>query len=374
MTTKEDYYRILGVSRDADESEIKRAYRKMAMQYHPDKNPDDPDAERNFKNASEAYEVLRDPEKRRIYDTYGHEGLDRTGFRGFANVDDIFSTFGDIFGSFFGGDIFGDRFARRAQQRGRSLRIAVEIDLREAAKGVTKSVEVTRLAPCTACGGGGEANGSGRATCRYCGGHGRVVQNQGWLRVATTCPNCRGRGTVVKNPCDKCGGTGLRRVRREISVNIPAGVESGQQMRLPGEGDYGENGAPPGDLYVQIHVKEHPLFERHGRDLVFRMPISFSQAALGDEFEVPTIWGKSTLRIPEGTESGSTFRLKGEGMPDLKNGRRGDQIVLVNVDVPKKLTARQRELLEELAATEKKQVTPQRRKFLEMVKDYLKNL
>lgn len=373
MATQEDYYRILGLPRDAGEAEIKRAYRKMAMKYHPDKNPGDPDAERSFKNASEAYEVLRDTEKRRIYDAYGHEGLNRTGFHGFSNVDDIFSAFGDIFGGFFGGDVFGGG-ARGQQARGSSLRIAIEVDLREAAKGVTRNVELTRSEPCKTCKGSGEADGSGRSSCRQCGGQGRVIQSQGWLRVAATCPSCQGRGTLIKNPCVECGGSGLSHAKREISVKIPAGVESGQQMRLSGEGDYGENGTPAGDLYVQMHVKEHPLFERHGTDLVFRMPISFSQAALGDEFEVPTIWGKSTLRITEGTESGSTFVLRGEGMPNLRNGRRGDEIVVVNVDVPKKLTARQRELLEELAATEKKDITPQRKKFFKTVKDYLKNL
>ncbi len=375
MSTKQDYYSILGIPRDADESQVKRAYRAMAMKYHPDKNPGDPDAERNFKNASEAYEVLRDPEKRRIYDSYGHEGLDRTGFHGFSNVDDIFSAFGDIFGGFFGGDVFGERFGRGAgPPRGRSLRVAVEIDLREAARGVTRKVEISRRERCGECSGTGEAGGGGRSTCRYCGGRGRVVQNQGWLRVATTCPNCAGRGSVIANPCSKCSGNGLEHKKREISITVPAGVESGQQMRLSGEGDYGENGAPPGDLYVQIHVKEHPLFERHGDDVIFRMPISFTQAALGDEVEVPTIWGKSTLRISEGTQSGSTFRLKGEGMPALQNGRKGDEIVVVIVDVPRKLSARQRELLQELAATEKKNITPQRRRFFETVKDYLKNL
>ncbi|MHC4712620.1 MAG: molecular chaperone DnaJ [Planctomycetota bacterium] len=375
MAAKEDYYNILGVPRDASEDQVKSAYRRLAMQYHPDKNPGDREAETKFKEASEAYEVLRDPERRQIYDTYGHEGLDRTGFHGFADVEDVFSTFGDLFSDFFGGGIFGDRFTRsRGPARGRSLRIAIELDLRDAARGVTKTVEMTRHERCPDCRGSGATSGSDPVDCTYCGGRGRVVQTQGWIRVATTCPTCRGEGKVISDPCTRCRGTGLEEVKREISVNIPPGVESGQQMRLAGEGDHGPRGAVPGDLYVQIYVGEHPLFRRRGTDLLFEMPISFSQAALGDEVEVPTIWGKATLRITEGTQSGAAFRLRGEGLPDLRNGRRGDQIVVVNVETPRKLTALQRELLEQFAKTEKQSITPQRKKFFEAVKDYLKSL
>ncbi|MCD6405684.1 MAG: molecular chaperone DnaJ [Planctomycetes bacterium] len=375
MATKEDYYKILGVDRSASQETVKSAYRKMAMAYHPDKNPGDSEAEKKFKDASEAYEVLRDPEKKRLYDLYGHEGLERTGFHGFSNVDDVYATFGDLFANFFGGSVFGNPFGGRqgGPARGRSLRITLELDLKDVVSGVKKVVEITRHEPCTACKGSGAQRGSAPSVCPYCRGSGRVTQSRGWLSVATTCPRCHGKGTVIANPCKACGGTGLQTVKRDISVNMPAGVESGQQMRMAGEGDYGENGAPPGDLYVEIYVREHRLFKRQGKDIVFRMPISFAQAALGDDVEVPTIHGKTTLKILPGTQSEKAFRLKAEGLPPLHGGRRGDQIVVVHVETPRKLTRRQRELLEEFAKTEDVNITPQRKKFFNLVKLYLGN-
>lgn len=371
MSTKEDYYKLLGVERGASEEDIKKAYRQAALKFHPDRNSD-AGAEKRFKEASEAYEVLRDPEKRRVYDAYGHEGLDRTGFHGFnnVNVEDIFANFGDIF-NLFGGGIFGDASGReRGPRRGRSLKVTVEIDLREAARAVTKTIELRRSEPCPACKGAGGRAGAGPAACAYCGGQGRVIQAQGPFRIATTCPRCHGAGKVIKDPCHECAGTGLKSARRQVSVHIPAGVETGQQVRLRGEGDYGEHGTQPGDLYVEINVLDHPLFERHGADLVFRMPITFSQAALGDEVEAPTIWGKAKIRIPGGTQSGMPIYLKGEGLPDVETGRRGDQVVIVQVETPRKLTRRQKELLEEFAATLDLKETPERKSFLESVKRY----
>jgi len=374
MATKEDYYKILGVPREAGEDEIKKAYRKMAMAYHPDRAGGDAEAVQKFKDASEAYEVLRDPEKRRLYDSYGHEGLDRSGFRGFTNVDDVFTSFGDIFADFFGGGVFGDmgRTAQRAR-RGASLRVALEITLREAARGVTKTIELTRHESCHTCKGTGSTDGSAPAACSYCRGRGRVIQSQGWVRVSTTCPRCRGEGKVVASPCKKCDGTGLAQGRQEIEIKIPAGIESGQQIRQKGQGDHGGHGMPPGDLYVQVYVKEHALFRREGRELVFEMPISFTQAALGDEIEVPTIWGKAGLKIPAGIQSGSPIRLGGEGMPDVEGGRRGDQVVVVYVETPRKLTARQKEILKEFAASDDLKATPERKNFFDKVKDYFQH-
>lgn len=372
MSTKEDYYKILSVSREASSEDIKKAYRKAALNYHPDRAPDDPQAEKKFKEASEAYEVLTDPEKRRVYDTYGHEGLDRTGFQGFSNVDDVFSSFGDLFADMFGGGIFGEQFGGR-QHHGHNHKVTVTLDLREAARGIEKTVEVARYEPCQTCKGTGGKEGAGPVTCPYCRGQGRVVQSQGWIRVATTCPKCHGAGRVISEPCRACGGSGLSAAKRQITVKIPAGVETGQQMRLKGEGSYGENGAPPGDLFIEIEVKDHPLFVREGAFLVFHMPIAFTQAALGDEVEVPTIWGKATVRIAPGTQSDTPITLKGEGMPDIRTGARGDQVVVVHVETPKKLTPRQKELLEEYARAEDLKLTPQKKRFLDKVKDYLAN-
>jgi molecular chaperone DnaJ len=374
MSTKEDYYKILGVPRDASEDDIKKAYRKMAMAHHPDRCPGDKDAERKFKDASEAYEVLRDTEKRQLYDAYGHEGLDARGYHGFSNVDEVFASFGDLFSDLLGGGVFGD-FApgRERRHRGQSLRIALEIDLRDAARGITKTVELTRHETCSACKGAGSKDGSGPSACAYCAGRGRVVQSQGWIRVSTVCPRCHGAGKVVTNPCPKCGGAGLETVNREISINLPPGVESGMQIRLKGEGDQGHGGAPAGDLYVQVYVKEHQFFRREGRELVFDMPISFTQAALGDEVEVPTIWGKAGLKIPAGAQSGSAIKLKGEGMPDVHDGRRGDQVVVVHVETPKKLSSRQKDLLKEFASEEDPRSTPERKTFLDKVKKYFGN-
>jgi len=372
MSTKEDYYKILGLPREATTDEVKKAYRKAALEWHPDRRPGDKDAEQKFKDASEAYEVLSDPEKRRLYDAYGHEGLDRSGFRGFTNVDDVFSSFGDIFNEFFGGGFFGEQFSRASQvQRGRNHKVVVEITLREAARGITKNIDYARAETCPACHGTGGRNGAGPVMCSYCGGQGRVVQNQGWIRLATTCPRCHGEGRVISDPCPSCRGTGLQSVKRTLSVKVPPGVETGQRIRLKGEGSFGENGAPAGDLYVEINVKEDALFERREQHLVFHMPVSVSQAALGDEVEVPTIWGKAKVRIAPGTQSESPIVLKSEGMPDIRTGARGDQVIVIHVEIPRKLSQRQRELLQEFAKTEDLKLTPQKKRFLEKVKEYL---
>ena len=370
MSTNEDYYKILGVEHSASEEEIKKAYRQMAMTYHPDRSPGNKESEKKFKEASEAYEVLRDPEKRRLYDAYGHEGLNATGFRGFTDVDEILMSFGDLFSDFFGGSVFGDVGRGSQRHRGQSLRVALQIDLRDAARGITKKVELTRHETCPSCKGTGAKGGASPSQCSYCRGRGRVVQSQGWIRVSVTCPKCRGAGSVITDPCKECGGAGLSSVSREVTVKVPAGIESGVQMRLRGEGDHGDGGAPPGDLYVQVYVAEHPLFRREGRDLIFDMPISFMQAALGDELEVPTIWGKATVKIPAGTQSGTPVKLKGEGLPGMESGHRGDQLVVVYVETPKKLTARQKELLREFAAEEDPKASPERKSFLDRVKKY----
>ena len=370
MSTNEDYYKILGVEHSASEEEIKKAYRQMAMTYHPDRSPGNKESEKKFKEASEAYEVLRDPEKRRLYDAYGHEGLNATGFRGFTDVDEILMSFGDLFSDFFGGSVFGDVSRGSQRHRGQSLRVALQIDLRDAARGITKKVELTRHETCPSCKGTGAKGGASPSQCSYCRGRGRVVQSQGWIRVSVTCPKCRGAGSVITDPCKECGGAGLSSVSREVTVKVPAGIESGVQMRLRGEGDHGDGGAPPGDLYVQVYVAEHPLFRREGRDLIFDMPISFMQAALGDELEVPTIWGKATVKIPAGTQSGTPVKLKGEGLPGMESGHRGDQLVVVYVETPKKLTARQKELLREFAAEEDPKASPERKSFLDRVKKY----
>jgi molecular chaperone DnaJ len=350
---KRDYYEVLGVSRDADAEEVKKAYRKLAMMYHPDRNPGDKEAEERFKEASEAYEVLRDLEKRQIYDRFGHEGLAGTGFRGFTGFEDIFSAFGDIFEGFFG---FGTRTGRETRSRqGQSLRYDLELTLEEAFYGKEQEIRFEKWASCDACGGTGIAPGSEPQICVTCQGRGQVVRSQGFFQISTTCPTCRGEGRIITDPCDTCAGRGKTRKDRKITVKIPAGVDTGSQLRLQGEGEPGEYGGPPGDLFVMIYVREHDFFKREGNHLLCDIPISFVQAALGGTISVPVLGeeGSQDLVIPSGTQPGEILSLPGFGMPKLQGKRRGNLFVKLTVKIPKKLTAQQKELLETFADTER---------------------
>lgn len=352
--TKKDYYKILGVSRDASEEEIKKAYRKLALQYHPDRNPGNKEAEEKFKEAAEAYEVLRDPEKRQLYDRFGHEGLKGTGFSGFAGFEDIFSAFGDIFEDMFGFSAFGSRRKARYEPiKGADLRYDLTISLRDAAFGKEENIEVEKYVHCDTCRGSGLEPGTQPQSCSYCGGRGQVVRTQGFFTISTTCPRCRGEGSIITHPCKRCHGKGKIKSKKTLNVKIPPGVESGMRLRLRGEGEEGERGGPSGDLYVFINVEPDQFFEREGNNIFCEIPISFSQAALGAELEVPTLYSQEKIKIPPGTQTGETFIIKGAGMPSLDQGRgKGDQIVKVVVRTPTKLTKRQEELFRELAQLE----------------------
>lgn len=344
---KNDYYQILGVSREATEEEVKKAYRKLAFKYHPDRNPGDNEAEEKFKEAAEAYEVLRDPEKRQLYDRFGHDGLRGSGFSGFSGFEDIFSSFGDIFGDFFG---FGTRSRSRTRARkGADLRYDLRVSFQDAAFGEETEIEVIKPERCGTCKATGIKPGSHPTECHYCHGRGEISRSQGFFTISTVCSYCGGTGQLIKDPCPDCRGKGRVQRRRRLSLKIPAGVETGSRLRLRGEGEEGENGGPPGDLYIVIHVEPHPFFERRGNDIFCQIPISFAHAALGYEIEVPTLQGTQTLTLPPGTQSGEIFYLKGEGIPGLRGNGRGDQIVQVFVKVPTKLTKRQTELLREFA-------------------------
>jgi molecular chaperone DnaJ len=348
---KQDYYEILEVSRNATEEEIKKSYRKLALKYHPDRNPDDPAAEEKFKEAAEAYEVLHDPEKRGLYDRYGHEGLQNSGFRGFQGFDDIFANFGGIFEEFFG--LGGRRGGgRRGARAGADLRYDLQIRFEEAVFGTEKLLEFERMESCIQCLGKRTAPGTQPTTCSTCGGFGQVERRQGFFALRTTCPHCRGEGVIITNPCPACHGAGMVQTPKKLSVKIPAGIDDGARLRLSGEGEEGGNGGPSGDLYVVVHVQPHEFFERSGNDVHCQMPISFPQAALGAEVEVPTVYGPQMLSIPRGIQSGETMHMPSYGIPDVRSGRRGDQIVHLVVKTPTNLTARQEELLQELAALE----------------------
>ncbi len=342
---EKDYYKILGVSRDATDEEIKKGYRRTAMQFHPDRNPGDKEAEEKFKIASEAYEVLRDPEKRQLYDRYGIEGLKGTGFTGFRGFEDIFTTFGDIFEDFFG---FG-RQGRRATrpQPGADLRYDLKISFSEAAAGKQVEIELPRTATCDACEGSGAKPGTHSAQCPECRGTGQVTRSQGFFTISTACPKCRGEGKILQHPCKECRGTGRVKKTRKIDLNIPPGVDTGSKLRIRGEGEPGERGGPPGDLYVFLFVENHDFFSRQGDDIICQIPLSLTQAALGTEIEVPTLNGKRILSVPPGTENGELFRIRGEGFPRLRGHGKGDEIVQILVRTPKNLTKRQEELLRE---------------------------
>ena len=359
MADKRDFYEVLGVQRSATDDEIKKAYRKLAKKYHPDLNPDDSSAEQKFKEVSEAYEILSDKDKRSRYDQFGHAGVDPNfgagggagGFGGFGGFD-MGDIFGDIFGGGFGG--FGGRSnARRGPQRGSNVSTEVTITFEEAAFGCEKEINLYRIETCPDCSGSGAKAGTEVTTCSVCGGRGQVTTTQrtilGNMQTVTTCSACGGKGKVAKEPCSKCAGKGRVKKNRKIKVKIPAGIDNGQTISLSGQGNAGEQGAPNGDLYVSVYVKPSSMFERNGYDVSYKMDISFAEAALGATVEVPTLDGKVKYEIPEGTQPGTVFRFKGKGIPYLKRSGRGDQYVMVNVVVPKKLSGKQKELLREFA-------------------------
>ncbi|MFW6369020.1 MAG: molecular chaperone DnaJ [Myxococcota bacterium] len=358
---KRDYYEVLGVARGASDNELKRAYRKLAQQCHPDKNPDDPAAEDRFKEASEAYHVLSDPEKRARYDRFGHAGLGGGGADPFAGFR------GGGFGSI--NDIFGGGRRRGGRERGADLRYDLELDFEEAAFGTEKTIEITRPATCETCKGSGARPGTSPTTCRTCGGVGEVQLSQGFFAVRRTCPHCEGRGQTITDPCEDCRGTGKMPKTNEIEIQVPAGVDTGTRIRRAGEGEAGENGGPQGDLYVVCHVREHPIFIRQDTDVLCEVPISFPVAALGAEIDVPTLDGKVKMRIPSGTQSGKIFRLRGKGIPHLSGHGRGDQHVRIVVETPTNLDARQRKLLEEFAEISGNEVSPQSKGFFEKVRE-----
>lgn len=346
---KRDYYEILGVSRNATEDEIKKAYRGLALQYHPDRNPGNREAEEMFKEAAEAYEVLRDPQKRELYDLYGHEGLKGTGFTGFRGFEDIFSSFSDIFEDFFGFGTGARRRTRIYAQPGADLRYDLTISFEEAAFGTEIEIEVPKSENCPLCKGTGAAPGTSSSQCPYCQGTGQITHSQGFLTISSTCTHCGGEGTLITDPCKECRGTGRVRRKRKIHLTIPGGVDTGSRLRVQGEGEPGLQGGPPGDLYVVIHVEPHEFFEREGDDIYCQIPISFPQAALGTRVEVPTLEGTKPLEIPPGTNSGEVFRIRRGGVKHLRGTGRGDQIIQVVVKTPAQLSERQKELLMEFA-------------------------
>jgi molecular chaperone DnaJ len=374
-SVKRDYYEVLGVAKTANGDEIKRAYRRLAMKYHPDRiNGDKTEAELKFKECSEAYEVLGDDNKRKRYDQFGFQGV--TGQHDFSHMDvtDIFSMFDEIFGGAFGGARGQTRGRQRGPARGYDLETRVELTLAEVAGGADKTLEFERQDRCETCAGTGAKQGTHPVTCVQCGGQGRVAQQGfgGMFRMVVACPNCQGRGTVVRDHCPTCAGTGRQLRKRAVVVKIPAGVHDGQAVRVTGEGEPGDAGAPSGDLHVYITVKEHPIFSRHNNDLVCQVPISFTEAALGATIDVPTLKGSEPLEIPAGTQYGEVFKLKGKGLPDVRSYRTGDELVQIVIQVPRKLNDRQRTLLRELAAGEDARVKQERKGFLDKLKDIIK--
>ncbi len=372
---KRDYYKILDVPRNAAEAEIKKAYRRLAMKYHPDRNPDDAEAEGRFKEAKEAYEVLTDSQKRAAYDQYGHAGVEAAAAGARGRGSGAADAFSDIFGDVFG-DIFGTarRSGGRAQVfRGADLRYELELDLPQAVFGHTIEIEVPKLVECEVCHGTGAAKGSSPITCDTCGGVGQVRISQGFFQLQQTCPKCRGGGTIVRNPCDGCFGQGRVRRTRKLSVKIPPGVDSGDRIRLAGEGEAGRNGGPPGDLYVETHVREHPIFERDGEHLSCEVPVSFATAVLGGTVEVPTLDGNIALKIPAETQSGRVFRLRDKGVKPVRGGSRGDLFCRVVVETPVHLSAEQKELIRKLDDSLKHggpRHAPREKSFFEGVKRF----
>jgi len=370
--TKRDYYEILGVTRTAGDADLKSSYRKLAMQFHPDRNPEDPSAEEKFKEASEAYSVLSDANKRAQYDRFGHSGVSGagSGFSGYEQVD-LNDIFGDLFSDFFAGSMGGAGGSRRRSraQRGSDLREDIELTFEEAVFGVKTPMQVRRQEGCKECDGSGVAPGRQPSTCTTCGGKGQLRYQQGFFSVSRTCMECSGSGQIITDPCQKCRGAGRVMKERTIDVKVPAGVEDGTRIRYPEQGKAGMNGGPSGDLYVVLHVKKHPFFERDGQDLHCDVPISFPQAALGAEVKVPTLQGEHNLKIPDGTQSGDVFRIKGKGVPNLNGGGKGDLLITVRVQTPTRLTKRQRELLDQLHEVIEVENNPRKSGILGKVKD-----
>ena len=380
-TVKRDYYEVLGVSKDADGTVIKKSYRKLAVQFHPDKNPDDPEAEDKFKELGEAYEVLMDDDKRAAYDRYGHaafEGGGMGGGGGFHDAADIFrSVFGGGGGG--GGSIFDDLFGggRRSRdssgrQRGSDLRYDLEITLEEAAKGIERELELEKAEGCDECDGTGSASDAGTKTCEMCGGHGQVISARGFFQVQQTCPTCNGSGQIIKDPCKKCGGEGRANKKTRIKIRIPAGIDSGTRLRTTGNGEAGVRGGPPGDLFVVVHVREHDVFEREGQDLFCEVPLAFSTAALGGSLDVPTLEGRSNIKIPPGTQNDTVFRLRNKGITFLDSSRKGDLHIRVQIEVPTKLNSEQKEKLEEFAESIGEKNSPIHESFFEKAKKFFK--
>jgi len=365
LSAKKDYYELLGVSRNASEEEIKKAYRKLALQYHPDRNPGDKQSEEKFKEVSEAYQILSDAEKRAKYDQYGHAAFgDGSPFPGgfdfTAGFEDVF---GDIFGEFFGGG------ARRGRGRGDDLRYNLTLKFEEAVSGTEKKIKIPRHGPCETCHGSGAKAGTAPQTCPTCRGRGQVSFQQGFFSVSRTCSQCHGQGTIVKDPCANCGGSGRLRNLHTLNVKIPGGVDTGSRLKLRSEGESAPAGGAPGDLYVVIQVEPHPIFIRENLDILCDVPISIAQAALGAEIDVPTLNGKVKMKIPPGTQSGKVFRMKGKGVNDVQGYHQGDQHVRVSVETPTHLTARQKELLKEFATAGGEDVNPMAKGFLDKMKD-----
>lgn len=378
MAAKEDYYRLLGVEKNASDADIKKSYRSMAMKYHPDRNKDDPaTAEAKFKEIKEAYEVLSDPKKRSAYDQFGHAGVDGSmgmgGGRGGFTAESFSDVFGDVFGDIFG----GGRQRGSSPQRGADIRYNLELTLEEAVTGTEAKIRVPVLVGCRECDGTGAKKGSSPIICSTCHGHGQVRMQQGFFSIQQTCPTCHGSGKQIKDPCGVCRGAGRVEETKTLSAKIPAGVDTGDRIRLAGEGEAGERGAPAGDLYVQIHVKDHPIFTRDGANLYCEVPISFATACLGDEISVPTLHGKVLLKIPAETQTGKLFRLRGKGIKPVRGGGQGDLICKVNIETPVNLTREQKALVEQLNASLTgggKQHSPQESSWTDGVKNFFDKL
>lgn len=374
MAQKRDYYDVLGVGRTASADEIKRAYRQAAMKFHPDRNKEQGAADR-FKEASEAYEVLSDGAMRQRYDQFGHAGLNGAQTHDFSHMraEDIFSIFGDLFGDAFGGG--GGGRGRGRSERGVDIQTEIAIDLKEVATGADKTFRFERQEPCERCHGKGSEPGTNPTTCRTCGGYGQVERQSSMgffvTRTVVDCPNCHGRGALIEKPCKSCSGSGRQPKDRMVSIKIPAGIQDGQSIRLRGEGEPGAMGTTRGDLLCVVRVKPHPFFERDGDNLICRLPISFTQAALGATIEVPTLTGSTPIKIEPGTQHGAVYHLAGKGLPSLRRSRPGEEIVVVLIEIPKKLTKPQQELLRKFAASEDKSVLPESKGFFERVKEYL---
>jgi molecular chaperone DnaJ len=375
MATKRDYYEVLGVNRDASEEEVKKAYRKLAMKFHPDRNPDNKASEEKFKEAKEAYEVLSDPGKRRAYDAHGHAGVNPQmggmgggpgdpGFGGFAEA------FGDIFGDIFGG---GGGRGRSSVYRGADLRYNLEISLEQAARGTETKIRIPTMEECETCKGSGAKPGTQPKTCSTCGGSGAVRMSQGFFSVQQTCPTCHGSGRMISDPCNACSGAGRVKRHKTLSVKIPAGIDEGDRIRLTGEGEAGLNGGPPGDLYVVVHLKEHSVFQRDGNDLHCEMPVSFSLAALGGEIDIPTLEGQAKVKIPPETQTGQVLRLRGKGIKGVRASSPGDLLCEIVVETPVRLTDRQKELLRELDEINRSsgdRHNPRAKSFMDRMRDF----